>query len=127
MGKEVQIYCSHCKYSQTFHIGGGLKSIFFSSIIEVVEERLKEKLMELQQEGAQNFMLIYGIHNCEYCHELFALPIIHYTQHKIAKQLYGSCPKCHTPVLSYKGENEEIYCPQCKKKPLSISQLGFWD
>lgn len=77
-------------------------------------------------EGAIQISVTRKICSCDFCGELYALPIVSYLFNGIEHKLYASCPHCSRAGTDKRKENTIFVCPECGEI-VEQQYAGHWD
>lgn len=130
MGRIVTAKCTNCDYHKDLLIGGGLSDCDPETAMNVLPERARQQFVRAFEQGAARFGIDRRLAVCDFCGEIFALPVVDYTWNGNQSVLYGVCPSCgRDGGMSRKIPEAELIqraCPKCGAG-VELQHGGNWD
>ena len=111
---------------QSYFWAGGLRDCETEVILSILPEKKRCLLEVAISRGAKWISIDRRLASCGMCGELFAQPIVTYTQNKQRMELHGVCPNCGDEHGIEWSEYDELLCPRCGAKR-TLQLAGFWD
>ena len=137
MGSYCLYYCPLCGYSVPFHTGIGLsypiiRDELKKEILADATDKWKEVREAMKRFPDAEFACSNSVYVCDKCESLFCVQSIElrgpheeregfFDSRPTVWRLVPKCPCCSSDL------RKTIFCPQCKKSPLRIREMGLWD